>query len=205
MTRACPDGGALPFLPEVPPCRPQVIPMYVRAAVLSVCLALAACGERVVADEAAPAYTLQEVAYAASGRDLRVVVHGTPFGGDPQAFGRTLTGMMQNRIMGVDTNFTTTPGPTARPDYRVVLAFNLAQSQMNSALCAHPVLPTRPPGGPVIVQGAFCRGGGPLSSATGWLDEPNTPQDPAFHHLIADMTHSLFPTRRADSCGGPEC
>ncbi|HYH40173.1 MAG TPA: hypothetical protein VD860_18280 [Azospirillum sp.] len=180
--------------------------MLLRPAVLSVCLALAACGERVVADEPSPAYTLAEVAYAASNRDLRVVVQGNPFGGDPQAFGQVVTGMMQNRIMGVDTNFTTTPGPSARPDYRVVLAFNVARNELNSALCANPALPTKPPGGPIIVQGAFCRGGGPLSSATGWLDQPKSVQDPAFRDLIADMTYSLFPTRRADSgCSGPDC
>jgi hypothetical protein len=178
--------------------------MLLRPAVLATCLALAACGERVVADEPAPAYTLQEVAYAASGRDLSVVVQGNPFGGDPQAFGKALTDIMQGRLMGVDTNFTTTPGPTARPEYRVVLAFNVARNELNSALCG-PALPTRPPGGPIIVQGAFCRGGGPLSSATGWLDQPKSVQDPAFRDLIADMTYSLFPTRRADSCGGPEC
>lgn len=179
--------------------------MLVRPALLSVCLALAACGERVVADEPAPAYTMQEVAYAAADRDLRVVVHGNPFGGDPQAFGQTLTGMMQNRIMGVRTNFTTMPGPSARPDYRVVLAFNLAENELNSALCARPALPTKAPGGPIIVQGAFCRGGGPLTSATGWLDRPQSAQDPAFRDLISDMTYSLFPNRRADACGGPEC
>ncbi|HYG85792.1 MAG TPA: hypothetical protein VD978_06005 [Azospirillum sp.] len=179
--------------------------MLARPAVLAACLALAACGERVVADLPAPAYTLQEVSYAASGRDLSVVVHGNPFGGDPQAFGRTLTDIMQNRILGVQTNFTTTPGPSARPDYRVVLAFNLAQNELNSALCARPTLPTRPPGGPIIVQGAFCRGGGALTSATGWLDEPQSPQDTAFRNLIADMTYSLFPTRSGDSCGKPEC
>lgn len=179
--------------------------MIARPAVLAVCLALAACGERVVADEPVPAYTMQEVAYAASGRDLRVVVNGNPFGGDPQFFGQAVTGLMQNRIIGVRTNFTTTPGPTALPDYRVVLAFNLMQNELNSALCARPTLPTRPPGGPVIVQGAFCRGGGALSSATGWLDRPQSAQDPAFRDMIADMTYSLFPTRRADSCGGIEC
>lgn len=179
--------------------------MIARPAVLAACLALAACGERVVADEPAPAYTLQEVAYAASGRDLRVVVHGNPFGGDQQSFGRTVTGMMQNRILGVRTNFTTTPGPSARPDYRVVLAFNLAENELNSALCSRPTLPTRPPGGSIIVQGAFCRSGGVLSSATGWLDQPRSIQDPSFRDLIADMTYSLFPTRKAEGCGGLDC
>ncbi len=180
--------------------------MLTRSAVLAACLALVACGERVVADEPAPAYTLQEVAYGVGNRDLRVVVHGNPFGGDQRAFERTLTDMMQNGIFGVQTNFTTTPGPSARPDYRVVIAFNLAQNELNSVLCAQPVVPTRPPGvGPIIVQGAFCRSGGALTSATGWLDESHSPQDAAFNNLIADITHSLFPPTRGGSCGGFDC
>ena len=179
--------------------------MTARPAVLAACLALAACGERVVADLPAPAYTMQEVTYAASERDLRVVIHGTPFGGDPQAFGREVTDMMQNRIMGVRTNFTTTPGPSARPDYRVVLAFNLAQNELNSALCSRPDFPTKPPGGSMVVQAAFCRGGGALTSATGWLNKPISTQDPEFRDLISDLTFSLFPTPRAEACAGLRC
>ena len=151
------------------------------------------------------------MAYAASGRDLRVVLHGNPYGADPQAFGRLVTGNMQNRVTGVQTNFTTTPNETARPDYRVVLAFNPAETMLNSYLCGPQPIPTRPPlgaaGGAIVVQGAFCRGGGPLTSATGWLDRTGSPEDPDFRQLISDMTFSLFPARRADSgcLGGPPC
>jgi hypothetical protein len=172
---------------------------FFRLSVLALLPALAACGrDRVVADEVSPAYTAAEVAYAASDRDLRVIIHGNPVGGSPQAFARTVTDAMQNKIMGVRSNFTTTPNETARRDYAVVLAFNPAETMLNSALCRGGAIPTRPPGGTLIVQSAFCRSGGALTSATGWLDEPRGIDDPGLRDLIAGLTFSLFPTRRVE-------
>lgn len=182
-------------------------PMF-RASLLALCAVAAACSnERVTADLPSPAYTAGEVAYAASDRDMRVTIYGNPFGIDPQAFDQLVTDNMQNRISGVRTNFTTTPNQTARPDYRVVFAFNPAQTMLNSYLCAGQPIQTSPPGGPIVVQGAFCRGGGALTSATGWLDRPQGPADPDFKALISDMTFALFPTHRADAgcAGGPDC
>ncbi|PWC32502.1 hypothetical protein [Azospirillum sp. TSO35-2] len=168
---------------------------------------LAACSnERVVAGEPAPAYTLSEVAYAAANRDLRVVLHGDPFGLPPDRFAQKVLPHMQNRVTGVVTRLTTTPNDTARRDYKVVLAFNVAETMLNSSLCTEGPIPTRPPGGAIVVQGAFCRGGGAMTSATGWLDRPQGPDDPDFASLISDMTFSLFPTRNAELfCGAPDC
>ncbi|MCW2243335.1 hypothetical protein [Azospirillum canadense] len=178
-----------------------------RLAALALCAGAAACSnERVVADQPMAAYTRAEVAYAASNRDMRVVIQGNPFGMDAQSFGQLVTDNMQNRVSGVDTHFTTTPNDTARPDYRVVFAFNPAQTMLNSYLCAGQPIRTSPPGGPIVVQGAFCRGGGPLSSATGWLDSPRGPADPDFRQLISDMTFTLFPSAQSDAgCSGPDC
>lgn len=179
-----------------------------RLAILALGAALAACSnERVVADHPAPAYTGAEVSYAASDRDLRVVIHGNPFGIDQQRFEQLVTDNMQNRILGVRTNFTTTPNQSARPLYRVVMAFNPAETMLNSYLCSGQPIRTSPPGGPIVVQGAFCRGGGSLTSATGWLDRPQGPADPDFRSLISDMTFSLFPTYRSESncSGGIDC
>lgn len=176
------------------------------AALLLGTASLAACtNERVVASEPAPAYTRSEVAYAAGNRDLRVVVHGDPFGMSADRFAEKILPYMQNRA-GVVTTLTTTPNDTARRDYKVVLAFNVAETMLNSSLCTDGPIPTRPPGGPIIVQGAFCRSGGALTSATGWLDRPLGPDDPDFHYLISDMTFSLFPSHRAGLfCGAIDC
>ncbi len=182
-----------------------------RLPILALCMAATACAYgRVVADLPSSAYTVSEVAYAASDRDLRVVIYGNPFGMDPQSFGQLVTDNMQNRIVGVKTRFTTTPNDTARPGYWVALAFNPSQTMLTSYVCSGQPIPTRPPGGPIVVQGAFCRGsgfagllsGGALTSATGWLDSPQGPTDPGFKSLISDMTFSLFPTANQGSDRG---
>ncbi|KAA0598683.1 hypothetical protein J2848_000941 [Azospirillum lipoferum] len=177
------------------------------AALLLSVSALAACtNERVVASEPTPAYTRAEVAYAASDRDLRVVLHGNPFGLPPDRFAEKVLPNMQDRVFGVKTNLTTTPNDTARRDYKVVLAFNLVENTLNSALCTEGPMRTAPPGGPIVVQGAFCRSGAALTSATGWLDRPQGPDDSDFRNLISDMTFSLFPSQRSDLfCGRPDC
>nr|WP_204367274.1 hypothetical protein [Methylobacterium sp. B34] len=183
----------------------RMLPSF--AALLMSACGLAACtNERVVASEPTPAYTRSEVAYAAGNRDLRVVLHGNPFGLPPDRFAEAVLPHMQDRVLGVKTNLTTTPNDTARRDYKVVLAFNVAETMLNSALCTEGPIPTAPPGGPIVVQGAFCRSGGALTSATGWLDRPQGPDDPDFRNLISDMTLSLFPTQRAELfCGLPNC
>ncbi|PWC87796.1 hypothetical protein TSH100_09570 [Azospirillum sp. TSH100] len=177
------------------------------AALLLGASALAACtNERVVASEPTPAYTRSEVAYAANDRDLRVVLHGNPFGLPPDRFAEKVLPLMQNRVLGVKTTLTTTPNDTARRDYKVVLAFNVAENMLNSALCTDGPIPTSPPSGPIVVQGAFCRSGGALTSATGWLDRPQGPDDPDFRSLISDMTFSLFPSQRSELfCNQPDC
>ena len=177
------------------------------AALLMGASVLAACtNERVVANEPSSAYTLSEVSYGAGNRDLRVVLHGDPFGLPPERFAEKVLPHMQNRVAGVKTNLTTTPNETARRYYKVVLAFNVAETMLNSSLCTDGPIPTSPPGGPIVVQGAFCRSGGALTSATGWLDRPQGPDDPDFRNLISDMTFALFPSRRAGLfCGGIDC
>ena len=92
------------------------------------------------------------------------------------------------------TNFTTTPGPSARPQYRAVLLFNRADR------AAQPDLPE--PG-----QGAGRRAGrnhapdrGVLPAAaafsaqvTGELEGVTGIDDPRFRRLIRQMVPLLFP------------
>jgi len=169
---------------------------------------LAGCSDtpRVVASQPAPAYSISEVSYGVSGRDFRVTIAGNPFGGDQAAFERRVINAMQNRIPGIVTNFTTTPGESARPGYHVALAFNPPVNLMDSELCAPQGVPTRAPSptGPLMVMGAFCRGG-PMTSATGWLDAPKGADDPAFDALVGHLTRALFPSRREKGCLLPDC
>ncbi|MCW2247899.1 hypothetical protein M2352_003533 [Azospirillum fermentarium] len=169
---------------------------------------LAGCSDtpRVVASQPSAAYSINEASYAASGRDFRVTIAGNPFGGDGEAFARRVTAAMQRRIPGVVTNFTTTPGDSARPGYRVALAFNPPINLTDSELCGSQPVPAAAPSptGPMIVMGAFCRGG-PLTYATGWLDAPKGADDPAFDALVGHLTTALFPTHREKGCLFPDC
>ncbi|MGQ9365536.1 hypothetical protein [Azospirillum sp. ST 5-10] len=158
-------------------------------------LALAACdGSRVVGDEPDSAYNFGELAYAAADRDLRVVVQGNPFAATPAELAQTVTTVMGKRIAGIRTNPTVQPDSSARPDYRVVVVFEPVQPTLNARLCAMGPVPTRPTGETLTVQAAFCREGRTLTSATGWLDEPQGPNDPRLRHLVGDITSALFPT-----------
>lgn len=169
--------------------------------------ALASCGNSVVGGEVMPAYSPNEVAYGFGNRDATVVLHGDPFG-DPAALAAATTAAMQGRVFGVVTNFTTTPGADARPDYRVVVVFNPAETLLASDLCARSKIPTAPVGadGTMIIQGAFCRGGA-LTSATGYVRQPIKPGTDGFDSLIGDLTSTLFPSRTVNSgvCRFPAC
>lgn len=154
--------------------------------------------ERVVADIPSAAYTASEVSYAGGDRDFWVIVQGNPFTVDQQQLDQAVTDRMRNRILGMRTNFTTAPNETARKLYRVVFVFNPSENTLKSELCSRERIPTLPPGGPIVLLGAFCRGTGALTTATGWLDRPQGLSDDDFRHLISDMTYSLFPNERAE-------
>lgn len=191
------------------------------ATTLGLNLLLGGCvvGSRVVESHASPIYSLSEFSYAAGGRDLRTVVQGNPFGGpfgcDDPAFGRTVTAIMQGKHAGPPTRFTTTPGESARPLYRVMMVFNPAETIPSADLCAHETLRTKPArtkpatAEPIELQAAFCRGSSTATAVTGYLPGATSPEDPLFRTLVADATMALLsPVRdinRGDDCFGPGC
>lgn len=181
--------------------------MVRRASPAALLVLLAACDSRVVPSEVMPAYSQAEAAYGLGNRDARVVIHGDPFGVPDAVLGKAVTDAMQNRVMGVVTDFTTTPDDSAHPDYRVTFVFNPVRALLSSSICAGGPFETKPPQPDIEVLGAFCRGGA-LTSATGWLDDVKGPDDPRFDTLMGDMTSALFPTTVSDSrdaCSGPDC
>jgi len=173
-------------------------------------LALAGCGlSRVVPDTPATAYSMMEFSYAAGGRDLRTVIQGNPFVMDKAAFDRAVTDLMQGKHFGPPTRFTTTPDDSAMPPYKAVMVFNPVQVLNNNLLCTDQEIPTRPPGGPITVQAAFCRGG-TLTSANGFAPAQSGPDTSVFRSLITDLTFFLVPARNPttedhDNCFGPIC
>ncbi len=144
-----------------------------------------------------PHYDAARFNYAAGGRDLAVAVQGDPFGLDPAAFGRAVADAMQGHTWTQPANFTMTPGPSSRPQYRAVVAFDPVGTIGPHTLCQGPV-PTAPTTGRMQVHGAFCEGRAALTSAINAGPRPSGVDDPAFQRLMAGLTRDLFPMDNRD-------
>ncbi|MBI1208156.1 MAG: hypothetical protein GC191_12830 [Azospirillum sp.] len=166
-------------------------------------LAVAGCaGPAVVPDPPAAFFSLNSLAIAASGGELTVVVRGNPFGGDQAAFDHAVVEALQSRYAGVPTRLTTTPGPSARPDYKVAVIFNPDPALGTYNTCTSRPVPTLPPQGRIVLQAAFCQGEAPATSARGWLAGAVTAEDPDFRQLLYDTAHALFAPNLEFDCGG---
>ena len=110
------------------------------------------------------------------------------------------------------TNFTTTPGPSARPQYRAVLLFNRA-TVLPNRICRSPDrVPVAELGETMRLIAVFCRHGGFLSQVTGELEGVTGIDDPRFRRLIRQMVPLLFPPidpteddRRRSSSPAADC
>lgn len=181
--------------------------------VLASLLFAAACapgGTRLTHQYLSSAYYSGEFAYAGAGRDLRTVVHGSPFGGGQSAFGQAVTDAMQGRHWGQRTNFTTAPGADARNLYKVVLLFDPPIDFSGLRLCRDDDatlagVPRR--GDAVSVFAAFCLGDKSLTEIRGSIPSATGANDPAFRELVGQVTGALFPLKRLgddnDNCRLP--
>jgi hypothetical protein len=112
-----------------------------------------------------PGYRQQQFAYAAGGRDLKADIQGNPFAMPKEEFDATVTDAMQGAHFGQPTNFTTTPGDSAREGYRVRLLFNGPGASSGRIVCAGEpaIVGSSPESGNVRLLAAFCNGDYPLS------------------------------------------
>ena len=154
---------------------------------------LAGCAsDRVVVDDIGIRYSRAEFSAAADGRDLRTVIQGNPFG--TPGFDQALLQIMNRTYVGPKTNFTTTPGPTAKRDYFVSLVFNAAPPVVAQALCNSKPVPTAPPNpGRITAQAVFCITGGEATSVLGYVNNVKGPDDPNFISMIQHMMLAMFP------------
>jgi hypothetical protein len=98
----------------------------------------------------------------------------------------------RRRQLGSRSPAFTVDASALRP-YRIVIWFNPAVLIPKQTLFLQSEPPSRPPSSDIVVQAAFCRGGGMASAATGWLDGAKSTTDRGFGLLMADLTYSLFP------------
>ena len=157
---------------------------------------LAACaGQSIIYNERiSTAYRPYDYGYGAGRRDLTTIIVGNPFDIDQAQFETQLVAMLnQSPTFLQPTNFTTTPGPSARPQYRAVLLFN-RQIVLPSLACRAPEqIPVAELGETTRLTAVFCRHGGFLSTVTGELEGVSGIDDPRFNRLIRQMVPLLFP------------
>ena len=172
-----------------------------RAITAAIAMAAAACagqsmyGPAISYNYVDSPYSPGEVGYAAGGRDLEVVVRGNPFaarGVSDAALDDAVIDAMDDQPGWLVTNYTTTPGETARGLYRVVWLFGVPANTSIYAICTDRYGAAVDAGGGSMMA-AFCRGDKPLSYLGGTLADIETPDDRRFTGLVRIATRQLFP------------
>jgi hypothetical protein len=166
------------------------------AVVAAVLVLLAACaGQSLIYNNMiSAAYRPYDYGYGAGRRDLTTIIVGNPFDIDQAELETQLVAMLnQSPTFLQPTNFITTPGPSARPQYRAVLLFN-RQTVLPAVACRAPErIPVAELGETTRLTAVFCRHGGFLSTVTGELEGVSGIDDPRFNRLIRQMVPLLFP------------
>lgn len=143
-----------------------------------------------VQSEIGAAYDFRNFGAYHTNRDTRVDVLGATFGVEARAFAQAVTRNMRGHNSGGATNFSTTPGPTAARDLRVVMAFNVAPA---AAICKATALSPDGEGGTTL-QAAWCYGERVDSYVIARTGTLKGIDDPAFRTLVGQATRELFPT-----------
>jgi hypothetical protein len=132
----------------------------------------------------------------AADRDLRLVVIGNPFPTVPyQSFQQAVEDDLRSpSVYGrAPTTPRISPGPTAKPLYRLVYAFGQPNEVYGNVLCQ--VDPSRPwpapPSPTVTATAAFCVGGEAESFISGDT-QASGPTDPRFVQLARQMMDNVF-------------
>ncbi|MGE0651730.1 MAG: hypothetical protein AB7P12_08280 [Alphaproteobacteria bacterium] len=126
-------------------------------------------------------------------RDTLVEIHGNTLGLDAASFARAVTAAMNRPSTAVQSNFTTTPGPSAEKNFRVVLAFN--SSPEGLGMCQAKSFTPTGQGGITRLRAAWCWSDRDDSDVTAYVTPITSIDDPRFRAMIAQATAELFPRR----------
>jgi hypothetical protein len=169
----------------------------IHSAVVSVCaFALVACaGQSTIYNNMiGPAYRPYLYGYGAGRRDLTTVIVGNPFDIDQGELDSKLVAMLNESPTFLQpTNFTTTPGPSARPEFKAVILFNRAVILPNQVCRTPEQVPVADLGSTLRLSATFCHYGGYLSTVTGELQDVIGIDDPRLRTMIRQMVPLLFP------------
>lgn len=164
-------------------------------------LVLGGCaGQAMTVNEHSPSYLWEDVRYASSGRDTRVVIRGNPFGLQQPAFEQAVLDAMRGQQMWIETNFTVRP-TNAHKDFKVVMLFNGPDDVLGEDLCSVPGKYSSVSGSSGLrVQAAWCYGDDPETQVVG-SSGANGVNSPGFAALIGQTTRELFPPTPDDDDG----
>lgn len=142
-----------------------------------------------------PIYSPDWFAYAASGRDLRVIIRGNPTVTETEAFGDAVIAAMNARHAGPPTNFTTTPSDSARKPFRVVMLFGSGYVSGRAACTSPETAAASHPGGALSLNAAFCHGERPLNSVRVTVDSLSSAGDPILGDMVSAAMRQIFPLK----------
>ena len=177
-------------------------------------LALSACTDGVVVERTwlTEPYSPGLVGYVVQDGDWYGIVHGQPF--TTPASAAAITAAIALPSWARDAKVVTVPGPRTRTAYRLVLTFNpVAAGTVGDEACkSAAVMPVRQPASDSTdVAATFCMFETAIAKTVGHGTVGASPQDPAFHRLMALTMASLLPPRdaagneTAGACSNPEC
>ncbi len=141
-----------------------------------------------------PQYDFQDFWAATDHKPFQVILQGTAFPGvDPETVARALLPAMQAAKPRPALTFTyAQPNPPPRPNYRLVLVFDPANSLNADRVCAGTDMRFRPgTPGKFYVYAIYCRNDQPMSYATAWTAATG-PSDPRIERLFRELFLVVF-------------
>ncbi len=156
-------------------------------------------------------YDVNEVQWGGGGgRDFHVVVRNNPYDQPKEAVDKAVIDAIQGQITYMITNFTTTPGESARLQYRVEFMFDPPINISGRSLCNRELdLPTpTPTAGRTEILGAFCLRDQVVSEARGTVVQAQ-PGDRNFNAVFSILIRRVLPFHKRDleneRCQIPPC
>jgi len=132
--------------------------------------------------------------HASAHGPLWLEIHGQPFADGQAALGGKVAAAMTNQLVGRPLALTVDRDQAAKPEFKVVLAFNPPANADPRDLCAGSVATAVQAGEKITVLASFCDKTGMLASVQGWVAKVQGVDDPRFKRLLAQVVRDLFGT-----------
>lgn len=135
--------------------------------------------------------------YAAAQSPVLLEVKRAPFAGGDKLASAAAARFASGAVFAHPAQFTPDPALAKHPNYRLVIFANSFPTGSPDALCEGGAdVPRKEEPGRIRLDGAFCAGDEPLSTA--WTEGPaiTNPEDPEFRTMVRGLVNELFPRER---------